>query len=227
MTLPTEIVLPPPPPIPLCFDYNFIESSVLRTSIPDEFRQQLNCRVIVKDSRLNNGEWLYPLYNYGNVGNQSLIDMGIIQGVDVYSPTNLREFHDAVICLKGTGRIFLLKDTFSTMGRTPEEAVTWVTDAFPDFTCVTLYSPATVVLVKSITVATTDSSYPNDCLVTAKYTVRIRALPTTDSEEIGKLNYQSKAQSLDYRDGWYQIDVNKIIGWIWKDYLSTSESCPK
>ena len=137
---------PPPPPTERCVDLNFVAESAVRASIPDEFAYALYCREMVKDGLFVT--WLdSPIYNWGNVGDRSLVDLGILQAVDVFSPPDVRTFNDAVVCLRGAGRMFLLPDTFSTDPRAPQEATAWTTEAYPGFTCATLSSPATVVLV--------------------------------------------------------------------------------
>jgi hypothetical protein len=87
-----------------------------------------------------------PLTASANIGNQSVLDLGIITAVDVFSLTGQTSFvSDVDICLKGTGYIIFLDANGSP--RIPQLWTGWTTDAFPGYTCATLHAPGTVVLV--------------------------------------------------------------------------------
>lgn len=138
--------VPPPPGVALCIDHNFEGQGVVRASVPEQFAYALNCRVLIQDGAIPT--WLgAQMYNLGSIGDRGMIDMGIIQAVDVFSPVGIDSFHDAVICLRGTGRIFQLDDTLSHAARISRESTVYTVPEWAGFTCVTLYKPSTLVLV--------------------------------------------------------------------------------
>ena len=136
----------PPPPASRCTDENYLPISSVRTQVPDQFRDFLHCRIIMAGGSYTTWN-RRALYHVGTVGNIALANLGLIAVVDVFSPQGLREFNDVVLCMRGAGEIFLLNDTFTSAPRVAVATTAWTTDAFPGFTCATLYQPATVVLV--------------------------------------------------------------------------------
>ncbi len=141
------IELPAPPPATECNDVNFEDPGIVRTHFTnDADLGAINCRVIAGDGHYMT--WYgSPLTNSGNIGNQTVLDLGVIAAVDVFSPNGTTGFvGDVDICLKGSGYMIYLGANNSP--RVPQLWSTWTTDAFPGYTCTTLYAPGTVVLVQ-------------------------------------------------------------------------------
>ncbi|MEZ4671124.1 MAG: Calx-beta domain-containing protein [Anaerolineae bacterium] len=143
----TIISLPAPPPAPACTDVNFDPNSEVRTHFTNDIdRPALNCRMIAA-----NGNYLYwnggPLTTSANIGNRTVLDLGVIAAVDVFSPGGATGFvGDVNVCLKGSGYMIYLNA--NGQPRVPQLWSSWTTDAFPGYTCTTLYAPGTVVLVQ-------------------------------------------------------------------------------
>lgn len=140
----------PPPPAPLAADVNDDPGSVVRVGLPDQMRTDVNVRVIVV-----NGE--YPewqgseLANAGFIGIQGVLDMGVRQAVDIFSPTGLRYFEGGiVVCLRGEGTLVYLNA--NNAPRIAEIVGSYTVPEFPGFTCVTLFEPGTLVLVDPLKV---------------------------------------------------------------------------
>jgi hypothetical protein len=139
--------LPPPPDTPRCEDLNFVADGVVRASVSDALDYAVYCRVLYANSAPV--QWLGgDLYNAGSIGHQGVIDLGVVQAVDVYSPVGMTTFDGGVeICLKGTGTLIFM--AASGAPRVPEVVGSRAIDDFPGFTCVTLFEPGTLVLVRN------------------------------------------------------------------------------
>jgi hypothetical protein len=140
------IELPAPPPAPLCSDTNFENPGMIRSHFTqDTDRAALYCRLIAAGGSYFS--WFgSPLTSAANIGNTSVLDLGLVAAVDVFSTVGVSGFRgDVNICLKGSGAIIYMNA--SGMPRVPQLWSAWTTDAFPGYTCTTLYAPGTVVLV--------------------------------------------------------------------------------
>ena len=142
----TDIPLPPPPPTPLCEAHNFDEGGVVRSSIADALGYTVNCRVLYQNGAPTT--WLGgDLYNAGAIGVQGVLDLGVIQGVDIFSPVGRNYFEGgAVFCLRGQGTLIWL--AAKNAPRIAEIIGSYTVDDFPGFTCATLFEPGTLVLVR-------------------------------------------------------------------------------
>lgn len=144
---PTETPLPPPP-VPLCDTHNFSDSGVVRVSARDAMGFALNCRVLYQNGQtvlwLNN-----PLYNEGTLGSSGLLNLGVQQAIDIFSPSGMTYFEGgAVFCLRGTGTLIWL--AASGQPRVPHIIGSYAVDDFPNFTCATLFEPGTLILVETM-----------------------------------------------------------------------------
>jgi VCBS repeat-containing protein len=146
-TTTTNVVqLPAPPPATLCTLTNFENPGMIRSHFLNDIdRDQLYCRLIAA-----NGTYMTwygsPLTSAANIGNQSVLDLGIVAAVDVFSMIGRTAFVDDVdICLKGSGYVIFLDANGAP--RIPQLWTGWTTNAFPGYTCATLHAPGTVVLV--------------------------------------------------------------------------------
>src|SRR5690606_24732599 len=150
MALPSVTVqiedVPPPPPTPLCEDHNFAEGGVVRASTVDGIDYAVNCRILYQNGRPT--QWLgSDLYHAGNIGIQGVLDLGVQQAVDIFSPVGMNYFHGgAVFCLRGSGTLIWL--AAKNAPRVAEVIGSYRVDDFPGFTCATLFEPGTLVLVR-------------------------------------------------------------------------------
>lgn len=136
---------PPPPPTPLCEAHNFDEGGVVRSSISDADGYAVNCRVLYQNG--TSVTWLGgALYSEANLGIAGLLDLGVKQAIDIFSPGGLGYFNGgAVFCLRGEGTLIWL--AANGQPRHPEIIGSYTVPEFPGFTCATLFEPGTLVLV--------------------------------------------------------------------------------
>jgi hypothetical protein len=137
--------VPPPPPTPLCEAHNFEEGGVVRSSISDALGYAVNCRILYQNGRPTT--WLgNALYGEANLGVPGLIDLGVQQAIDIFSPVGRTYFEGgAVFCLRGSGTLIWL--AASGAPRVPAIIGHYTVPDFPGFTCATLFEPGTLVLV--------------------------------------------------------------------------------
>ena len=142
---PTVSILPTPPETPLCENHNFAEGGVVRSSTVEGIDYAINCRVLYQNGTPT--QWLGgDLYNAGSIGIQGVLDLGVQQAVDIFSPTGLSYFNGgAVFCLRGTGSLIWM--AASGVPRHAEIIGSYTVPEFPGFTCATLFEPGTLVLV--------------------------------------------------------------------------------
>jgi CSLREA domain-containing protein len=145
LTPPTATV-PPPPPAPHAEDLNFDANGVVHTGIPDTLVDSINIRVLYQNGQPT--QWLgRDLYNGGSIGNQGVLDLGVQQAVDIFSPNGVTHFESgAVFCLRGEGTLIWL--AASGAPRHAEIIGSYEVEDFPGFTCATLFEPGTLVLVR-------------------------------------------------------------------------------
>ncbi|HYO88941.1 MAG TPA: hypothetical protein VER79_09850, partial [Candidatus Limnocylindrales bacterium] len=137
--------LPPPPPVEPAGALNFDEDSVVRVSVPDALGDVVRARVMY--ARGSAETWLgAPLYDAGNIGNQGVVDLGVLQAIDIFS-ANDQTYYDggAVFCLQGQGTLIWMPASQSP--RAPQIIGSYTVPEFPGFTCATLFEPGTLVLV--------------------------------------------------------------------------------
>ena len=147
--IPSSIVpptLPPPPPTPLCIDLNFDENGVVRASLSDAFGYAIHCRVLYQNGRST--QWLgNSLYSESNLGIPGLTELGILQAIDIFSPSGMTYFTGGgVFCLRGEGTLIWLSANQSP--RHAEIIGSYTVPEFPGFTCATLFEPGAFVLVQ-------------------------------------------------------------------------------
>jgi len=143
---PVVTELPPPPPDELLAASNFEGSnSGVRAGVPDHLRAFINFSVIVENSSYvtwNNGQ----LTSVANLGNQGVADLGVMQAVNVYSPSGMQKFDAGiVVCLRGEGYMLWKPDGSVTNQYFWVE--TYTVDEFPGFTCVTIFEAGILALV--------------------------------------------------------------------------------
>ncbi|MBN8635601.1 MAG: hypothetical protein J0M07_09800 [Anaerolineae bacterium] len=139
--------VPPPPPSPTCDSENFSADGVVRTGVPDGLANAINCRVLYHNGGATT--WLgSPLYSAAHLGVPGLLDLGVLQAVDIFSPppSNLTYFQNGIVmCLRGEGTLIWLAASHAP--RTAEIIGSYPVPEFPNFTCASLFEPGTLILV--------------------------------------------------------------------------------
>jgi hypothetical protein len=140
---PVAIEVAGPPPATACTDVNFEDPGIIRTAFEsDADRAALSCRLLASGGGYLS--WLgSPLTSSANVGNQTVLDLGVVAAVDIAGPGGFQA--GVAICLQGSGHMIYLDA--SEAPRVPRLWSTWTTPSFPGYTCTTIYAPGTVVLV--------------------------------------------------------------------------------
>jgi hypothetical protein len=140
---PAAIEVAGPPPATACTDVNFEDPGMIRTAFEhDADRAALSCRLLASGGGYLS--WLgSPLTSSANVGNQTVLDLGVVAAVDIAGPGGFQA--GVAICLQGSGHMIYLDA--SEAPRVPRLWSTWTTPSFPGYTCTTIYAPGTVVLV--------------------------------------------------------------------------------
>ena len=142
----TLVVTPPPPPAtPLCDDHNFNENGVVHSSSSDALGSAINCRVIYQNGAPTS--WIGgDLYSPASIGVEGIVELGIMQAVDIFSPGGQTYFEGgSVFCLRGEGTLIWLAASQSP--RHAEVIGSYSVPEFEGFTCATLFEPGTLVLV--------------------------------------------------------------------------------
>jgi len=125
---------------PLCADLNGTTNEIVRADVPagTVTNGSVYCRVLAQD-----GDFVR---NPAEIGNQSVLDMGVVQAVDVFGMSGslaVPQWNSSVkVCLRGSGRFYFLDAL--TAPRTLQELPAQMEGAY---TCGRLYNAGTVVLV--------------------------------------------------------------------------------
>lgn len=135
---------PPPPPALHAEDVNFDDVPV-RTGIPESLVDSINVRVLYQNGSPTS--WLgNALYDGGSIGNPGILELGVQQAIDIFSPNGQTYFNGgAVFCLRGQGTLIWL--AASGVPRRAEIIGSYAVDDYPGYTCATLFEPGTLVLV--------------------------------------------------------------------------------
>ncbi|MBE2184978.1 MAG: hypothetical protein IAE89_16225 [Anaerolineae bacterium] len=142
---------PPPPPESLCADLNADEDAIIYSGIPDRLRADIFCRILYQHGSPVT-HFGADLYSIGAVGVEGIQDLGVLQAVDVFSPTGEAYFEGgAVFCLRGEGTLIWL--AARNAPRIAEIIGSYTVEEFPGFTCATLFEPGTLVIVRENPVA--------------------------------------------------------------------------
>jgi hypothetical protein len=202
---------------------------VLRAYIPLD-RFDVHCRLLVENG--NYMTWLGGMLTHsGQIGDQSVLDEGVVQAIDVFSPAGKTRFDgDVVICLRGNGSMIYLNANQAP--RTPQEMTTWQTPSFPGFNCVTLYEPGTVVMVQAASSSTAVPSAPAitelaECHLTTTDVLRLRAEPNANGQVLAVLPFDFKQRATAFVPGWYRTSYEHHVGWVSANYVRTEGVCGK
>ncbi|MFN8531417.1 MAG: SH3 domain-containing protein [Anaerolineae bacterium] len=221
---------PPPPIVPLCFDYNYIETSPIRAAMPDAIRFTVRCRPIVADRNYVNATVEEPL-GPGAIGIQAVLDLGVLQAVDVFSPEGAASFDGVAVCLRGSGTMLLLYGT----PRTAHIVPTFAVSVFPGYACASIPFPGTLVLVNGtvngqgptpIPDATSTPQAPGmilatipECTPITNGITYLRAQPSAVSQPVAVLAAQSPVEVITLIGEWYQVRVGEQEGYIRYDLI--------
>ncbi|MDZ4769496.1 MAG: DUF4394 domain-containing protein [Chloroflexota bacterium] len=125
--------------IPSCADFNGSTSAVVRAGLPDGRQANVFCRVLAENGALS------PQAG-AQIGVAQVIQRGVIQAVDVFSPYQTQSFGTgAVVCLLGTGSFVFLDATQTP--RLPTDLGTF--DSGDGYTCANVINAGTAVLVRN------------------------------------------------------------------------------
>src|SRR5690606_30695543 len=137
---------PPPPPVPLCADFNGTTNEVVRAdtsggSVPNG---NIYCRVLAA-----NGEFRDNTRG-GQIGNERVLNLGVIHAVDVFGllsdGISEVDFEGSVlVCLQGSGSIVYLD------ARQAPRLPVILTGATSNsgYTCASISNAGTLVLIES------------------------------------------------------------------------------
>lgn len=134
---PTPVVAPPQfvsVPVPLCSDLDGSSNPIVRASLPSGVYATF-CRVIAE-----NGEFIRSA---AEIGVQSVLDLGVIHAVDVFSPAG-ESGAGTNLCLQGSGGIIFLSSLQSP--RAPQWLQSYENGGY---TCAALPGTGTAVLVRN------------------------------------------------------------------------------
>lgn len=159
-----------------------------------------------------------------NIGIQSVIDQGVIQAVDVSGWIG----DSVALCFAGRGGILFLDA--SGVPRVP----VWMPVVISgEFTCVTLATEGTVVLVENndyvgaeSSIATGETPRPlSECRVTTNYILNFRDSPSSQSEVIGQVPYNYTMLAIARTDNWFNVIFGDDNGWISASHVTIEETC--
>ena len=145
------------------------------------------------------------------VGNQSVLDMGFIDAIDVWGGFS----GSVTVCFPQHGQIIFLDAATS-----PRQATTLASQQVNGSTCATVTSAGTVVLVSA---PATQPDAVSDCTVTATHNLNFRATPA--GRRIGRVTKGSTLTVLSRTDYWFQVDSNGATGWISAGYVIKDGDC--
>ena len=227
-----------PPPVALCMDQNFIADSMIRANVPDAIRHTVRCRPIVANGNYTNSPEETPMSS-ANIGNLEVLQMGVLQAVDVFSPEGLVDLSGVTVCLRGSGTLLHLYGA----PRTPHAIPTYPVAAFPGFTCGSIPQTGTLVLVNgsggtsgsggggssspaSTPIPPTPSdpglrlnSFP-ECTAVAYGGVNVRSTPSERGALLGVLSPDTPINLITRVGMWYVIDYQGQTGYVRMDLVA-------
>lgn len=205
--------------VPECSDIDGSISPVVRASLPPGV-VGINCRIIAE-----NTEFIRPAEE---VGNDIVLDRGVIHAVDVFSPGGFSAT-GVVVCLQGQGDILFL-DAFTA----PREIIPLGGTMNSGFTCAALPNVGTIVLVNGVGFAvpaeatpagTVNSQALTSCQVTTTAMVNLRLTPDMDSDVIDVLPFDVTYTATARAGDWFEIIYLSTQGWVNATYLNTQGNC--
>lgn len=212
-----------------CLNYDRTTGStrdgVVRTDDFDDFID-VQCRIIAENTEF--------IRSGAEIGNQGVIDLGVIHAVDVYS-TDRTNPAGAEICLRGQGDVI-----FMNAQQAPRQPQALAGAIDGGYTCVTLPAAGTVVLVgDSPAVEAGQPATPTDerpvsvvagvpltgCRITTTHIINIRSAPSLDSTVLDRVPYRLTLTATERTEDWFRVIYLDFQGWISADYLTTTGTC--
>ena len=156
----------------------------------------------------------------GGVGNQAVVDAGLIAAVDVWGYIGA----GVTVCFEGQGRVILLDAATSprTFGALSSRTVDGQTCAWVDRTGTVVLVPQDSSLLPPARVPAAGWSLAN-CMVTATDLLNLRMGP--GDRVIGVVPSGSTLTALARTDDWFEVDYIGTDGWISADYVISVGNC--
>lgn len=247
ISAPTAAFAVPTPtydPRPLCSDRSGATTAIVRYEIPygSVSSGGVYCRPLVQDSKY--------LVSSAQIGNQDLINLGIVQAVDVFailsSGGTTTVFNNPInICLLGVGNLFFLD-----ANQSPRPLIQLTVSSDGVYSCGTVSTAGTVALttggLAQPAAAPTAAGTPDpnatpgptvtpgaalpvgslaNCSVTTTKIVRLRAEANTTSTILTRLPYNTTWKATERVEGWYRIVWKDTQGWVSSSFVRTAGSC--
>lgn len=232
-----------PKDFPFCADISGATTPIVRYEIPFGTVSSggVYCRLLVQNSTY--------LVNSAQIGNQSLIDKGIIQAVDVFailgSGGTVTTFNNPIkICLQGSGDFYYIDasqsprtvqqltpivDSGYTCGTVSTAGVAVLTNPSGNVAPVATFQPAGTPQPGTTPVATIAaggfSGPVSGCTVVTTKIVRLREEPNTTSKILDRLAYNTTWTATERVPGWYRIIWKNTQGWVSATFLQTRGTC--
>ena len=216
----------PIPEAKRCADMNFETTGSVRVGINADRVDQINCRVIVQNENYFsfNGE---PLTTPAQIGSQWLLDQGVVQAIEIFSPSGLTTFQNGdVFCLQGTGQLYFL--SAATTPREILQAPVYRAPDFVGFVCTTLFGPGTLVMTQKpapLPPPPPTTIVLTDCTVTVTYSVRMRVEPNTQTSLLAIIPFTTVLSATGKVSGWYRVTYEDKTGWIRSRYETSKGTC--
>lgn len=202
------------PTVSACADLDGSTNPVVQVNVPPGL-WGVYCRVISD--------------NPAEIGNEEVLQMGVLQAIDVFSP-NGENLAGMRVCLQGIGSIVFLDASQSP--RVPQVLAS-TTDG--GYTCAVIPGAGLVVLVSASQSAppasapvgqpASNSVLLSGCQVMTTHMVRLRAEPDTNSAVITTLPYEINLTATDRKGEWFHVVYLDGQGWVSGTYLTTNTSC--
>jgi hypothetical protein len=230
--------------VPLCADFDGATNDNVRAAVPAEVLEKgmVYCRVIAL-----NGEFV-PGASAAEIGNQDVLDQGVVHAIDVFALEHGGEPHpffnaDVTVCLKGDGMMLYLDATVA-----PRSLMALSAYRDGGYTCATISNAGTVVLTgrpaedtgdeedpdaepgdgdtaAPVSVDTTSGKPLEDCSVTTRDILNLRAEPRLGSTVIKLVPYNVTLKADAIKGSWYRVTYLGSIGWVSAQYVNASLSC--
>lgn len=211
---PTPTVAPATP-LPLLTDYNGINiDDVLRSDVPLEVRYGIFARLLMRNGHL------IRHVNVGMIGNQALLDMGVVHAVDIFTVDGVSMAAGVRVCFDGNGTLYFLDAAEAP--RVPHQLDTGMVDGR---TCAWIFGPGTVVMVDVVPVSTPEPGTLTSCEITTLYRMHLREEPSLDSDVLTTLPSNLTVNALDKTDGWFRVVYGDYDGWLAALYVSAGRNC--
>ncbi|MFN8373152.1 MAG: Calx-beta domain-containing protein [Anaerolineae bacterium] len=201
--------------VPRCVMISLEESTIVRAVINQPIsHQEVYCRIIVQDREY--AEFMGP----GNIGNQGVLDMGVIHAVDIFMAPYYEDFTGGLwVCLMGRGDLVYMNQSGNP--RQPQLLESMFIDGF---TCTTIPNAGTLVLVDPIDYSTFTQT-PATCDIVTAAEVNLRQGATTASRILQVLPYDMTLHVNAMANGWYRVEVDGVTGWVNANWVREVTSC--